>query len=200
MGVVREWLPNGAATEPGTVSGFDGTVALQRVAVALALAEDDMPTARAWLDAHPIAGWPGRARCGDGVRDTRCGRDTIARRATSPWRAGTLSARPGARQRAPPAARPPRRPPLARRVGHRRGPPRRGGAALAAALALAEACAAPYERALTLLALAELHLATGDRPRATTALAEARAILVPLGARPALARAAALAGRLEATP
>jgi len=45
---------------------------------------------------------------------------------------------------------------------------------LAEALALTEACAAPYERALTLLA-------------------EARALLEPLGARPALARADALA-------
>ena len=45
---------------------------------------------------------------------------------------------------------------------------------LAEALALTEACAAPYERALTLLA-------------------EARALLEPLGTRPALARADALA-------
>ena len=61
--MVREWLPNGAATEPGTVSGFDGTVALQRVAVALALAEDDMPTARAWLDAYDRwLAWSGAVR------------------------------------------------------------------------------------------------------------------------------------------
>ena len=65
---------------------------------------------------------------------------------------------------------------------------------------LAEACAAPYERALTLLALAELRLATGDRPMATATLAEARALLEPLEARPALARADALAARLEESP
>ena len=70
---------------------------------------------------------------------------------------------------------------------------------LDAALALAEACAAPYERALTLLALAESHVATGDRPEAATVLAEARTLLVPLEARPALARADALAARLAPT-
>ena len=56
------------------------------------------------------------------------------------------------------------------------------------------------ERALTLLALAELHRATGDHPAAAATLAAARALLEPLEARPALARAAALAARLEATP
>ncbi|HEX5505319.1 MAG TPA: response regulator transcription factor, partial [Thermomicrobiales bacterium] len=69
---------------------------------------------------------------------------------------------------------------------------------LADALALADACAAPYERALTLLALAQLHPATGDREAAEAALAAARVILHPLEARPALARAAALAARLAA--
>ncbi|HEU5423913.1 MAG TPA: hypothetical protein VFU72_10265 [Nitrolancea sp.] len=58
-----------------------------------------------------------------------------------------------------------------------------------AALTLAVACAAPYERALTLLALAELRLLSGDTPAAQTLLDEARALLEPLAARPALARA-----------
>jgi len=66
------------------------------------------------------------------------------------------------------------------------------------ALALAEACEAPYERALTLLALADLHLATGAPAEAGSALDEARILLVPLEARPALARAGALAARLAA--
>jgi len=70
---------------------------------------------------------------------------------------------------------------------------------LTEALKLAEACAAPYQRALILLALAERHLATRHCPSATTTLAEARAILEPLAARPALARAEALTARL-ATP
>jgi DNA-binding NarL/FixJ family response regulator len=68
---------------------------------------------------------------------------------------------------------------------------------LAEARRLAEACAAPSERALCLLALAELQIATGVRDEARATLAEARAILEPLGARPALARADALAASLS---
>jgi DNA-binding CsgD family transcriptional regulator len=67
---------------------------------------------------------------------------------------------------------------------------------LDAALALADACAAPYERALCLLAQAELRTDMGDRDGTQATLAEAHTILEPLGAKPALARAAALAERL----
>jgi DNA-binding CsgD family transcriptional regulator len=70
---------------------------------------------------------------------------------------------------------------------------------LSEALALADACAAPYERALCLLALVEWRAATGDRNGAQAVLAEARAILEPLEAKPALVRADALAARLSAT-
>jgi tetratricopeptide (TPR) repeat protein len=68
------------------------------------------------------------------------------------------------------------------------------------ALALAEACAAPYERALTVLALADLRAASGDRPAALALLDEVRAICEPLGARPALARAEALAAQVAIAP
>ena len=66
------------------------------------------------------------------------------------------------------------------------------------ALTLAEACAAPYERALTLLALAELRAATGKQAAARDLLEEVSAICTPLDAKPALARADALAERLSA--
>ncbi len=69
---------------------------------------------------------------------------------------------------------------------------------LDASLALATACAAPYERALTLLATAELRAATGEKDAAAALLTEVRAICEPLGAKPTLARAAALATRLAA--
>jgi ATP/maltotriose-dependent transcriptional regulator MalT len=64
------------------------------------------------------------------------------------------------------------------------------------ALALAESCAAPYERALTLLVMAELHAATGKTAEAQAYLTEVEAICQPLGARRALDRADALAERL----
>src|SRR5207302_1481723 len=78
------------------------------------------------------------------------------------------------------------------------GRPAAAAAHLGEALALADACAAPYERALTLLALAGLHVATGERGEAQGLLDEIRAICIRLGAAPALARADALADRLAA--
>jgi DNA-binding NarL/FixJ family response regulator len=63
-------------------------------------------------------------------------------------------------------------------------------------LALAEMCAAPCERALTLLALAELRAASGDLEAARAILANVRAICEPLRARPMLARVDALSARL----
>ncbi|HUG15375.1 MAG TPA: response regulator transcription factor, partial [Thermomicrobiales bacterium] len=68
------------------------------------------------------------------------------------------------------------------------------------ALALADACAAPFERALTLLTRAELRAATGAIDEARTLVDQARDICIPLGARPTLARADALAARFSAAP
>jgi tetratricopeptide (TPR) repeat protein len=67
---------------------------------------------------------------------------------------------------------------------------------LADALALADACAAPFERALTLVTLAELEVASGNNERLPDLLREVRAISEPLGAQPTLARVAALEARL----
>jgi DNA-binding CsgD family transcriptional regulator len=67
---------------------------------------------------------------------------------------------------------------------------------LDAAIQLADACAAPYERALTLLAIAELRLAEGNDADVPTLLEEARSICSGLGAAPALACADALAAQL----
>ena len=80
------------------------------------------------------------------------------------------------------------------------GRPADAAAQLKAALVLADACAAPYERALTLLALAELRGTTGQGAEAQDLLDAARAICASLGAQPALARAAALAARLAGAP
>ena len=71
---------------------------------------------------------------------------------------------------------------------------------LTAALDLADACEAPFERALTLLAIAELRAAQGDTPEAAALLDDVRHLCTPLGAAPTLARAAALAARLSAMP
>lgn len=60
------------------------------------------------------------------------------------------------------------------------------------ALRLVETCAAPFERALTLTALAELHATNGKRTEARRLLHEVRAIGTALGAKPLLARVDAL--------
>jgi DNA-binding CsgD family transcriptional regulator len=63
---------------------------------------------------------------------------------------------------------------------------------LAEARVLADACQAPFERALTLVAIAELDIAKGDIAEARRLLAEARAICEPLRARPTVERIASL--------
>ena len=50
------------------------------------------------------------------------------------------------------------------------------------ALALADACRAPYERALTLIAHAELLVITDERRRARALLDEARTLCLPMDA------------------
>ncbi|MDQ2785582.1 MAG: toll/interleukin-1 receptor domain-containing protein [Chloroflexota bacterium] len=70
-----------------------------------------------------------------------------------------------------------------------------GDAHSQASLALADACHVPYERALTLLAVAEARAARGKAEAARTLLDAIRAICEPLGAKPALARAGVLAAR-----
>jgi DNA-binding CsgD family transcriptional regulator len=74
------------------------------------------------------------------------------------------------------------------------------GGHLQESLTLATACEAPYERALALLALAELRATTGAAAEAARLLHDARGLCEALGARPALERADALAARLAAAP
>ncbi|MGN6812289.1 MAG: helix-turn-helix transcriptional regulator, partial [Thermomicrobiales bacterium] len=71
---------------------------------------------------------------------------------------------------------------------------------LETALTLADACGARHERALILLALANLCRARGDVPAARAHLDAVRALCVPMGAVLTLARANALAARLPAAP
>ena len=191
-------LPGGPGTPRRATAHSAIALGAAALAAALALDAGDLPAARAWLAAHDRwLAWSG-AVLGRAEGRARLGAPTTARRATpAPRREHAERALAHAADAAP-AARPPRRPPprSANWPRRRGGTPRRP-AHLDAALALADACAAPYERALTLLALAELRAPpTRAGGRRGAALAEARAILAPLGARPALARADALAARL----
>jgi DNA-binding CsgD family transcriptional regulator len=193
---VREVLPAGLATAPGEVL-FGSALFAQPLAAALALDAGDLPTARAWLAAHDRwLAWGGavlgraEGHLGWAAYHRAAGASAAAREHAE------MALRDAGEPRQPLALLAARR--LVGELATAAGQHAAAGDHLGEALALADACAAPYERALTLLALAELRVAAGERAAAETALAEARAILEPLEAKPALARADALAARLAA--
>ncbi|HET8632200.1 MAG TPA: AAA family ATPase [Thermomicrobiales bacterium] len=194
--LVGEGLPDGEATAPGATP-YRATLGLLRLAALLALDAGDLAAARSWLAAH--ARWLDWSGAVLGRVEGALGWAAYHRAAGDPAAARTYAERARAYASEP-------RQPLALLAAHRlvgelaTADDDRDGATehLTTALALADACAAPYERALTLLALAELRAATGAPEAAGAALAEARAICTPLEAKPALARADALAARLAA--
>jgi ATP/maltotriose-dependent transcriptional regulator MalT len=188
--LVSELLPAGPATEPGHAP-FRLALGLQETATSFALAAGDLPGARQWLAAHDRwLAWSGAIL---GLSEGQALWAQYYR-----LRGDSDSAHQRAERALAHASEP--RQPLALLAAHRLLGELATDAArfadaqsdLDAALALADACAAPYERALTLLALAELRLATGDTQRARTLLEDARAICARLGATPARTRADAL--------
>jgi len=195
---VRAVLPAGSAAEPGTVVYVDWAMAVQRVAAALALDEGDLPAAKEWIEAHDHwLAWSGAVL---GLSQGQALWTDYYRQR------GDASAAHAHAEHALAHATEPRQP-LALLAAHRllgeldTDAGRYVGAArsLEASRKLAEDCQAPYERALTLLALAAVRAASGDAAAAARGLDGVRAICAPLGARPALARADALAARIAAT-
>jgi len=195
-------LPQGSAAEPGDVVLLDALL-LQRVAADIALDRGDLASALAWIEANDRwLEWSGAVL---GRAENRLSWARYCRRA------GDLALAARHIESAIEAASEPRQP-LALIIALRmRGELQTGFAEfeaaegdLAEALALADACAAPYERALTLIAQAELRLASGAQSNAGTDLIEARALLMQLHAQPALDRIDALLSRLgsptEAAP
>lgn len=195
--LVRERLPEGAAGEPGDAIFLD-VLSLQRLAAALALDANDLPAARSWLDAHDR--WTLWADCLLGQAEG-CLLWARYHRAT-----GDLTRARAAAAEALERAKQPRQPLVLlaahRMLGELNTAPSEQDEASAhfdAALALADTCGATYERALTQLALAGHHAATGDHAAAQTTLSEARVVFTDLGAAPALTEAEALARQLLAT-
>ena len=194
--LVREAFPDGPATEPGD-QPFLHALVLLRLAAALALDASDLPAARAWLWAHDR--WLAWAGATLGQAEGQLGWAAYHRAVGDPAAAEDHARQGLARAGAP-------RQPLALLAAHRTlgeiiaaaGRYDEAEAHLRQALALADDCAAPYERALTLLALGELRAGVGEPGAAQPPVDEARALLAELGARPALARAEALALRLAA--
>jgi tetratricopeptide (TPR) repeat protein len=191
---IFEVLPDGAGTEPGR-HRFPYVTEAQRLATELALDAGNPDGARAWLEAHDrwlawaeavLGQSEGQALWAQYYRQV--GDRTQAYRHAEQALAHAISPRQ----------------PLALLQAHRllgeleTDTGRYDDAAdhLAESLALATACEAPYERALTLLAISELRAATGNIEDARAPLHEARDICESLGAKPALAHAEALSARL----
>jgi DNA-binding CsgD family transcriptional regulator len=189
-------FPQGPATEPGDLIHQEGLF-LQRLAAELCVDAGDLPGARSWLDAHDAwLAWS------ESVLGRAAGQLAWSRyhQATG----DVDGARACASAALALAARPDQ--PLVRLAAHRllgeieieAGDHAEAETQLLAALKLADACEVPFERALTLLALAKLRLTMEDVTAATTCLEEVRQICIPLGAAPVLAQAEALATRLTA--
>jgi DNA-binding CsgD family transcriptional regulator/tetratricopeptide (TPR) repeat protein len=183
-----------ATSEPGEGVG-QLPVQFQRLAAGLALDAEDLPTARRWLDLH---------RRWLDFMDATLGRSELAEMEAEWHRAASdpKRARDHAEQALAHAISPPQS--LALIAAHRMlgildsdvGELAAAEDHFAQALTLADACRAPYERALTLLARAELAVAQGDRPTATVLLDEVRATCTPMDAYVALAHVDRLAAGL----
>ncbi len=195
---IRRLLPDGPRTEPGDLIHQEGLL-LQRLAADLCLDAGDSPGARAWLEAHDawLAWSESVLSRADGQVAWACYH----------WAAGNIARARLAAENALALAVAPAQP-LVALVAHRllgeiataAGHRLMAAEQLATALDLATACDAPFERALTLLALAELRLATGLADEADSLLEQVRDICEPLGAAPVLARAGLLAARRNARP
>ena len=195
--LVRAGLPDGPDTAPADSAGY--IVPLRTLAVALALDADDRDAARRWLTAlDRWLAWSGGVL---GQADAHLGWAVYYRAAGDRARA-----RDRATQALAAAGTP--RQPLALLAAYRLlgaldvadGRLVEADAQFAAALVLTDACAARFERALTLLEIAALRAAEGKPDAARTLLSEVRSICAPLAARPTLERVDALEAKLAEAP
>jgi DNA-binding CsgD family transcriptional regulator len=195
--LIHEVHPLGPRTPPGE-SYFTTGIEMQRLAVRQAIEAGDLVTAHTWLESHDRwLAWSGS------VLDQAEGRLLWAeyRLATSDRERAMEHARQALERASDP------RQPLVLLAAHRllgeldtvAGHFSDAAIHLDQALALADSCAAPYERALTLLAFAELQAAMDREAEIYALVDEARTVFVSLDAKPAHARANALLARLPPT-
>ncbi len=192
---VYDVLPLGVSTEPGG-NRFFSALATQRLAANLSLDAEDLPGARTWLEAHDRwLDWSGAVlwRSEGKLLWARYFREQGDEQAARQDAEAALGLATQPRQ------------PLALLNAYRvlgelatdTGGLPEAREHIEKSLALAEACEAPYERALTLISQGRLLAVRGSQGGARAALEEAREICVPLGARPAMERASELEERLE---
>jgi predicted ATPase/DNA-binding CsgD family transcriptional regulator len=192
---VYEVLPLGVSTEPGG-NRFFSALATQRLAANLSLDAEDLPGARAWLEAHErwldwskAVLWRSEGR----LLWARYFREQGDERAARQHAEAALELATEPRQ------------PLALLAAHRllgelatdSGRFLEATEQIEKSLTLAEACEAPYERTLTLISKGRLLAARGSRAEARAALEEAREICGPLEAGPALEQLAELEKGLQ---
>ena len=191
---VHKTWPGGPSTEPGEGDVYY-TLPLQRLAAELSIDEDNLPVAREWLESHDRwLSWSGAVL---GLSEGEALWARYERAARNAEQAHRRAEQALARATDP-------RQPLALLGAHRllgeldtaAGSYEAADQHLQAALDLANACAAPYEQALVLLALADLRLAKHEDAEVRSPLEEAQGIFSELGAVPASARADAIAAEL----
>ncbi len=179
-GRIRSGIPGGPATEPGDLYFVD-MLALQRLAAELCLDTGDLANGLAWITAHDRwLAWSGR-RLNRAQGALLHARYHLLR--------GDLEMAEAATEHAATLAASPRQPLALLAVERMQGALAiaRGGFAVAeahldAALAWCDACAAPYERARTLLEAAVLRQVQERPEDAASALEEARRICTSLRA------------------
>lgn len=195
---INRALPRGPATAPGSYT-FRHATTVQRLAADLALDAGDLSVAATWLAAHDFwLVWSGAVR-GQADGQRLWGRyHLVAGDFDRAQEHAILAVALATEPRQPLTLLEARR--LCGEIATETGQWEEAQSHLHESLTLADACAAPFERALTLLALAELR-AVEDKPaEAMRLLDEARLIGQPLGAAPLLARVDALMAQLAARP
>jgi DNA-binding CsgD family transcriptional regulator len=196
--IIRLRFPKGPASDISdtiAIHAFD----LARLAATMSLDSGDRTTAERWLAAHD--------RWLELIGRVLGGAESQALWARSHLLAGVPSQAQEAAKAALSLARMPRQPlrllaahRLLGEIATRQQRLDEAEQHLEAALALADSCGAPFERALTLLALADARAVEGKRDDARALGQEARAICESLAAGPTLKRIDALLLRLEARP
>ena len=195
---IRSLLPDGPATEPGDIIHQEGLFH-QRLAAELCLDDGDLATARAWTEAHDRwLAWSGSVL---GRADGQLAWARWHHTAGEP-----AEARARAFESLHTATAPDQ--PLVSLAAHRllgeietaAGQYRQAEAHLTVALDLAKVCEAPFERVLTLLALAGARLAKGVDDSTGPLLDEVRDLCIRLDAKLTLARVEALMARLARAP
>jgi len=195
--LIHEQLPAGPATPPGDAILLD-TLMLMRVAALLSI-ETEPTAAPAWLEAHDR--WLDWSQAVLGRAEGHLA-----------WAAyhvatGDLKAAGRRANAALDSASAPRQPlallaadRLLGELASASHQPDVARAHFGRALALADACSAPFERACVLLAQAKVLAAHGERRQTLRLVEEVSAVAARLGAAPLLARAQALVTRLTSAP